>query len=805
MELSLARAQLNGFIINGYYAEERGRPSLVLWLRTKEAPVKAVISDPQLVFFIARDVSSDKLAGIAKFERKVLPLKDMGFRDVDGLYFKSHKDLLDAKDHLQGLGVRTYEADIRPLERYLMERFIHAQVEVAGEAQTYPRSLTINDAKLRATQNFQGTFSLLSLDIETSMKGDLLSVGLHQIQHDGSGPERKLVLMNGSENGEKDSSLPVEWLENELDVLKRMLETIQTWDPDVITGWHVIGFDFKFLEKKANQYGIHLNMGRENDRLQIFERNGASFASMKGRIVLDGPWAFKANFFSFTNFKLDTVAHEVLGVGKDIEATGMEKVAEIERRYKEDRTALARYNLMDAVLVNQVLLKTGLFNIMLERSRLSGLMIEKTGFSTAAFDHFMLPRLHRKGYVAPNVLDIDMEGGASGGHVFDPVPGLHDNVIVLDFKSLYPSIMRTFKIDPFSRMIAEDESSEGKNIDDILNTPTGINFSKNQHLLPEFLTELTEKRAQAKRDKNAALSQAIKILMNSFYGVMGSRGCRFYHGELPEAITGTGRWILETSKAWIEEQGNKVIYGDTDSLFVQLKIGESSKAFERAHDLAEKLNIEISKIIKQRFKTTSYLEVEYEKYFRKVFFAQLRGGEGAAKKRYAAWQWSADDIESDDPQGEFIFSGLEVVRQDWTELAKIYQREIYRRLFLGEDIKEWTKKFIQRVKDREFIKELVYKKRLSKTAEEYKKNIPQHVRAVMMLFDYPEFEADARTARDIEYLMTSRGPVPLQLDPQDIDFQHYIDKQIRPLAESVLWYFDMSWDDLEGGAQLDLL
>lgn len=803
--MSLAREQLNGFLINGYYSEERGRPSLVLWLRTKEAPAKIVISDPQLVFFISRDVSSEKLSGIAKFERKLLPLKDMGFRDVDGLYFQTHKDLLEAKDILQNAGVRTYEADIRPLERYLMERFIHAHIEVSGSIQNHAKSLVVHEAQLRSAKPFDVTFSLLSLDIETSMKGDLLSVGLHQINHDGTGDEKSLVLMNGSENGEKDSSLPVEWLSSELEVLKRMLDTIKEWDPDVITGWHVIGFDFKFLEKKANQYGIHLTMGRENDRLNIFERNGASFASMKGRIVLDGPWAFKANFFSFSNFKLDTVAHEVLGVGKDIEATGMEKVAEIERRYKEDRTALARYNLMDAVLVNQILLKTGLFNLMLERSKISGLMIEKTGFSTAAFDHFLLPRLHRKGHVAPNVLDIDMEGGASGGHVFDPVPGLHDHVIVLDFKSLYPSIMRTFKIDPYSRMVAEFESSEGKNIDDILNTPTGINFSKKEHILPDFLTELTHKRGLAKKDKNAALSQAIKILMNSFYGVMGSRGCRFYHVELPEAITGTGRWILETSKAWIEEQGNKVIYGDTDSLFVQLKIGESSKAFERAHELAEKLNIELAKIIQQRFKITSHLEVEYEKYYRKIFFAPLRGGEGAAKKRYAAWQWSRSDIESVNPKGEFTFSGLEVVRQDWTELAKIYQREIYRRLFLDEDIKEWTKKFIERVKNREFIKELIYKKRLSKTADEYKKNIPQHVRAVMMLFDHPDFAEEAKTARDVEYMMTSRGPVPIQLDPQDIDFQHYIDKQIRPLAESVLWYFDTSWDDLEGGAQLDLL
>ncbi len=74
-----------------------------------------------------------------------------------------------------------------------------------------------------------------------------------------------------------------------------------------------------------------------------------------------------------------------------------------------------------------------------------------------------------------------------------------------------------------------------------------------------------------------------------------------------------------------------------------------------------------------------------------------------------------------------------------------------------------------------------------------------------MLSEFPEYAEEAQSARDVQYVMTSRGPVPIQLKPEDIDFQHYIDKQIRPLAESVLWYFDSSWDELEGGSQLDLL
>src|SRR5690606_12153226 len=105
-------------------------------------------------------------------------------------------------------------------------------------------------------------FRILSFDIETGMNGQLYSVGLHQLAHDASETERSLVLMNGAISGEADESLPVEWLKDERQVLIRMIEVIREWDPDIIAGWHVIGFDFKFLEKKAVNLGIPLNIGR---------------------------------------------------------------------------------------------------------------------------------------------------------------------------------------------------------------------------------------------------------------------------------------------------------------------------------------------------------------------------------------------------------------------------------------------------------------------------------------------------------------------------------------------------------------
>jgi len=172
------------------------------------------------------------------------------------------------------------------------------------------------------------------------------------------------------------------------------------------------------------------------------------------------------------------------------------------------------------------------------------------------------PHIHRKGYVAPNVRDIVSTGHAQGGWVFAKEPGFYEHVVVLDFKSLYPSIIRTFNIDPLSRLKADQ---------DPLHTPVEIIFSRSAHVLPGYIKILMDKRDQAKKDNDPHLSQAIKILMNSFYGVMGTAGSRFYHNDLPAAITGTGQWILKATRRYLEQDGYEVIYGDTDSVFVCLK------------------------------------------------------------------------------------------------------------------------------------------------------------------------------------------------------------------------------------------
>ncbi len=108
---------------------------------------------------------------------------------------------------------------------------------------------------------------------------------------------------------------------------------------------------------------------------------------------------------------------------------------------------------------------------------MSGLFLDQLGQMTAAFDHFYLPKFHKAGFVAPNVNDIIPGHHSAGGFVFDPKPGLYENVFVLDFKSLYPSIIQTFKIDPLSRLLSNQHP---------LNTPVNIKFSREASYSAQF-------------------------------------------------------------------------------------------------------------------------------------------------------------------------------------------------------------------------------------------------------------------------------------------------------------------------------
>ncbi|WP_020410420.1 DNA polymerase II [Hahella ganghwensis] len=828
---------------------------LTLWAIGPDGPIRLRYQSQNAICFLEQDCVDQARSVLTReygpptsanpvwYDRPV-QLCSFSGQPVHAFYFREQRGLYRARDQLANTGLTPLEADIQPHDRFLMERFITASFEYRGNPIQHPRYQELHEATLRPT-HYRPDFKVVSLDIETSMTGDhLYSIGLitansnapikpeEDHRRDENGRVIAKVFMIGSSPDSNSSQSPVshptldeepdqtqaapdylEFCRDERDLMQRFLSWFEAYDPDIIIGWSVINFDLRFLQKKADSLGIPLNLGRANSALdwrQSRNDEGHFTLCMPGRLVLDGIETLKSATYIFESFSLQNVASVVLKRGKlihDVDNRG----EEITRLFLEDKASLAAYNLEDCQLVWDIFRHTELIAFAVERAELTGLAMDRFGGSVAAFDHRYLPRLHRAGYVAPSLIKDPVGVGSPGGYVMDSRPGIYEHVLVLDFKSLYPSIIRTFKIDPLARIKGIlDEPSPAQDRDDQWDqreTPevprtdfvpgfNGAVFSKDSPILPDLIGELWQARDLAKKHGNAAMSQAIKILMNSFYGVLGTPGCRFFDYRLPSSITLRGHQILNRTKALIEAEGHEVIYGDTDSVFVhlrQVKDLDNQQIFSIGEQLAGYLNRWWQKELKTEYQIQSYLEIEFETHFTRFVMPTIRGSEKGSKKRYAGLMVKPDGKE------ELIFKGLETVRTDWTLLAREFQKELYRRIFYQEPYEHYIQDIVQSIRAGERDEQLYYRKRLRRRIDEYQRNIPPHVQAARRanLHRQEQHQPPLYRRGDwVEYVMTVNGPEALPYRQSSLDYDLYIERQVAPIVDGICHFLGTSFDKI---------
>ncbi|MET1077584.1 MAG: DNA polymerase II, partial [Pseudomonas sp.] len=455
-----------------------------------------------------------------------------------------------------------------------------------------------------------------------------------------------------------------------------------------------------------------------------------------------------------------------------------------------------RYNLKDCELVTRIFAKTELLTFLLERACVTGLPVDRSGGSVAAFSHLYLPQMHRQGFVAPNLGQRAPEA-SPGGFVMDSRPGLYESVLVLDYKSLYPSIIRTFLIDPVGLVEGLREPGDATSVPGF----RGARFSRSHHCLPAIVERVWQGREQAKREHNLPLSQALKIIMNAFYGVLGSSGCRFFDTRLASSITLRGHEIMRQTRELIEAEGYAVIYGDTDSTFVWLK-GAHAEADAAAigQALVRRVNHWWREHLAQAFGLQSALELQFEVHYRRFLMPTIRGAEEGSKKRYAGLVTRADSSE------EMVFKGLETVRTDWSPLARQFQRELYRLIFDRQPHQDYVRDFVRRTLAGEQDELLIYRKRLRRRLDDYQRNVPPHVRAARLADQYNDQQGRPRQYQNggsISYLMTVTGPEPLEVRQAPIDYDHYLTRQLQPVADAILPFVQDDFTTLVG-AQLGL-
>jgi DNA polymerase-2 len=759
-------------------------PVVYLYGRLEHGGTFLVRDDRQRPHFYIRAARAERARALGASLPKPVDRRTFDGAPVCRLDCETPTDVPALRDRLHEAEIETFEADVRFAVRYLIERGIKGGCEIEGPVHAGTGVTWVFDNPQLRPADVKIEPRVLSFDIETDPKGErLLAISLYAAAQD------EVLIVDSSDRAMPEHATRCG---DQRAALDAFCDRIRQFDPDVLTGWNTIDFDFTVLQRIAARLRHPFNLGRDPGPIRIRKAEGyfgSGHATVPGRLVLDGIDLLRGAFVRMDDYSLDAVAREVLGEGKALKGNGggdvRDRIGQIVQDYKHDLAAFALYARTDARLAYQIVERLNLVPLAFARTRLTGMPPDRVAASIASFDFLYLSELERKGIVAPTVRSSDSRVYAAqqGGHVLEPVAGLHRFVWMFDFKSLYPSIIRTFNIDPLSYVAAPPAGA------DLIDTPGGA-FRREPAVLPRLLDELFPRREAAKKAGDNVASHAIKILMNSFYGVLGTPACRFYNPALANSITGMGREMLLWSKRWFEEAGFRVLYGDTDSLFVHSGSDDPDQAREQGRQLATALNGDIAQYISERWRVPSRLELEFEKLYLKLFLPRARHSTRGASKRYAGL---LHDKDTDSVE----FVGMEVVRRDWTELAKQVQRELYQRLFTDQPVEQYLADVVQRVRKGELDDTFVYRKNLRKDANDYTATTPPHVAAAR--------KSTQGSGRLISYVMTTAGPEPIDNVQHPLDREHYVLKQVKPVAEPVLATLGLDFERVIGDRrQIDL-
>ncbi|MGH0033006.1 MAG: DNA polymerase II [Myxococcota bacterium] len=775
---------LTGLILQPTYRVRQGVPVVLLYGRLDDGRPFRVEDDRFRPYFFApreaaRLLESQSGASVADTDLRSLagePLLRV-VADVPGTVPR-------LRDRLAEAGLPALEADIRFPYRYLIDRGLRAAVEIEGEASAPDprhgglvgfRNPTLRPGRSRAR------LRVVSIDLETPRDASaiwsaaLVGDGVDEVHLLHEAPVAGAVVHR-----------------DERDLVDAVARRIRELDPDVLTGWNVVDFDLRTFQGRADALRLRAPLGRDEGNLLFQQDLGftrQSRATVPGRMVLDGiPLVRDA--IRLPDYRLETAARHVLGRGKHIDHEAADKAAEIARLYREEPEALVAYNREDARLVIDILEHEGLLELTRERSLLSGMQLDRVGASVASFDLLYLPELRRRGLVAPSVDASRKSALVRGGAVLDSRPGLFEDVALFDFKSLYPSLIRTFNLDPLAHArAAAEEGDDGSAI----RAPNGALFSRDDAILPGIVERFMQSRDEARRRGDRHADQAIKIMMNSLFGVLGAAGCRFFDPEVANAITWFGQQTLQWTREAFEAEDVTVLYGDTDSVFVQLPAaGQAGRAL--AGSLREQVEATIAGRIRDQYGVTPRLELELEGIYQRFFMPRVRGGRSGSKKRYAGLR-----------DGELEVVGLESVRRDWPAVAGRLQRGILTRVFHDQPAMPFVREVATRLKAGELDEELVYVKRVRKGSVDSYATAAPHVGAARKASDRLGGEAGGI----VHYVITSGGAEPVLPGgplPGGIDHAHYVDKVLRPIADSILEALGQSFDEaLDQPRQLSLL
>jgi len=727
----------------------------------------------------------------------------------------------EIRDSLLSLG-NVYEADILFKYRFLVDMGIKGMEWIDIKAsKTFTKTVTCQSLKVE---------KIKKMDVVENIDLKYLSFDIECISKDGMRlPDSKKdpiimisVAFDRKFHGKKDIVLCTNKraknalrFDTEEEMLRRFVEIIKEYDPDIITGYNINNFDLPYIIDRLKENKLSAAIGRCEDKQAYSRKFGYSnIVTVPGRVVVD-PYQIIKNdpWVKYKSYSLNNIARDILGEEKvDV------KISEIPKLWSGNEKEVAKlveYSRKDSVLALRLVIDKGLLDKFFELSKISGLLLQDAiGGQSIRVETCFLHKFHEKGFLMPAKPDGKEisrrmsereEYGLKGGFVLEPKTGLHSDgcVLVLDFKSLYPSLMITYNICPTALLLEDRKDLK------TTESPSGVKFvdaSVRRGVLPEIVKELLDARKKAKKqmvsEKNKeririlnAKQLALKTMANAFYGYTGYFRARLYVIDVASAITSFGRNLIKKVKRACEDNFDvEVIYGDTDSIFVKTKTTD----LEEAQKMGDKIVAFVNK------KMPGVLELEFEKTFKTFLIL--------TKKRYAAWKFVKVNGKWVD---EIEMKGIETVRRDWCGLVSNTMNSVLETILKEGDVKKAikeVKEILEKLKNNEIpLEQLCVIKGITKNPKDYDGILP-HIELARKMA-----KRDATSAPMVgeripfviikgNQMLSKRAETPEYAKEKnlEIDSNYYIHSQLLPPLERIFSSVGVNKTELLGlGRQMN--
>lgn len=558
---------------------------------------------------------------------------------------------------------------------------------------------------------------------------------------------------------QKNKNMKVEISPTERALLGFLLAKIHKVDPDVIVGHDIYGFDIDILLNRitANKIPHWSKIGRLKrstvPKLSGGRGSSAEKAAACGRLICDVKISAH-ELVHLKSYELSELTQQILK-GKQINVDQ----DHIRDMYNSSANLmkLIEFTLMDCSYILRIMYELNVLPLALQITSICGNVMSRTlmGGRSERNEYLLLHAFTEKDYIVPDkqfkkkpvpMTEFDEDGDPisdkkssgrkkpayAGGLVLEPKKGFYDKyILLLDFNSLYPSIIQEYNI-CFTTVVQQHSPKNDNNNDDDFHVElpeSGLEPG----ILPTEIRKLVESRRQVKtlmKQKNLShelkmqydiRQKALKLTANSMYGCLGFTFSRFFAKPLAALVTERGREILMQTKTIVEGMNLEVIYGDTDSIMVNTNCTDYKEVYKLGKDIKTDIN-----------KRYRLLEIDIDGIYKSMLLLK--------KKKYAAIKITKDG------DGKIIeeqeLKGLDIVRRDWCDLAKNAGNFVVQQILSGqsrESILENIHLKLSEVGEKVCKNELpvdlyLITKQLTKDPEDYpnKKSLP-HVQVAMRI------------------------------------------------------------------------